>query len=218
MPLDQIQTLNIKGFLDHEEGLRLHELASLCDGPCLEIGGYCGLSTAYLGLGCRQSGNMLYSIDHHRGSEEQQPGQEYFDPEIFDEREQKVDTFRLFRRTLDQLNLNDSVIPVVTSSQQAVRHWATPLSLLFIDGGHSYYDAFSDFSAWLTHVRPGGYLVIHDIFLDVNEGGQAPRFLMQRALDSRLFKEVGLYKTLGVLKRLEIGEVPDDILAIRDWG
>lgn len=214
-----IPTLDIKGFLDEEEGMRLYELAREAGrrGPVLEIGGYCGKSTLYLGLGCRESGAILFSIDHHRGSEEQQPGEEYFDADLFDEKEGKIDTFRLFRRTIEAASLEDTVVPIVAPSQVAARAWATPLSLLFIDGGHTYHAAFSDYSSWGSHVAPGGYLVIHDIFTDPSKGGQAPRFIYTQALASGLFHERPMIKTLGVLKRLEAGEVPARISQKRDW-
>ena len=220
MTCEEIAGLGIKGFLDAAEGQRLYELAMDAAklGPCLEVGGYCGLSAAYLGLGCQAVGGILFSLDHHRGSEEQQPGQAYYDPELYDEVAARVDTFRSFRTTLERTGLLDTVIPVVASSMMAVRHWTTPLALVFIDGGHSYSDAFSDYTAWMPHVMPGGYLLVHDIFLDVNEGGQAPRFIYNRALDSGLFDELPMTKTLGVLRRRGLGYVPQEVLAIRDWG
>lgn len=136
MKIDDIDALTVKGFLDAAEGKRLYELAREASlrGPVLEIGGYCGRSTLYLGLGCRENHGILYSVDHHRGSEEQQPGQEYFDPDLFDEREGKVDTFRFFRRVVEQAGLGDTVVAIVAPSAAAVRMWSTPLAMLFIDG------------------------------------------------------------------------------------
>ncbi len=220
MKWEEIANLEIKGFLDEAEGQRLYELAREASklGPCLEIGGYCGLSTAYLGLGCQETGGVLYSLDHHRGSEEQQPGEAYFDAELYDEVSGRVDTFRNFRTTLELTGLSNTVIPVVAPSMLTVRHWTTPLALVFIDGGHSYTAAFSDYTAWMPHIMPGGYLLVHDIFLDVNEGGQAPRFVYNRALDSGLFEAQPMTKTLGVLRRRPLGYVPEEIANIRDWG
>lgn len=219
MRVENLALMNIKGFLDHEEGLRLYEIAlqASARGPCLEIGGYCGKSTAYLGLGCRMNGGVLFSIDHHRGSEEQQPGQEYFDPEIFDASQDRVDTFRLFRKTLEAVSLEDTVVPVVSHSSVVARMWSTPLSMVFIDGGHSYPTVFADYTSWMPHVMPGGYLAIHDIFKDPNDGGQAPYYMYQLAMKSGLFAELPMVKTLGVLKRLEIGKVPEAIRNLRDW-
>lgn len=194
---------SVKGFLDREEGLRLHEVAEAAAerGPCLEIGSYCGKSTLYLGDACRKSGGILFSIDHHRGSEEQQPGEEYFDPETWNPKACRMDTFPLFRKTLELGGLEDTVIPIVSTSSVAARRWATPLSLVFIDGGHSYEAACADYNNWVGHLTPGGYLLIHDIFKNPEEGGQAPYDVYRLALASGLFLELPMTKSLGVLQR-----------------
>lgn len=193
----------VKGFLDPLEGRALYDLALEASrfGPCLEIGSYCGKSTVYIGLACRHNNSILFSIDHHRGSEEQQPGEEYFDPELFDHDILQVDTFGTFRKTIETAGLADTVVPIVCKSDVAARAWATPLSLVFIDGGHSYEAAFTDYNAWSGHIRPNGYLLIHDIFEDPDKGGQAPYHIYKMAAASGLFKELPRVDTLGVLKR-----------------
>jgi hypothetical protein len=82
------------------------------------------------------------------------------------------------------------------------RFWATPLSLVFIDGGHTFEAAFADYSSWTPHLMPGGYLLIHDIFADPSKGGQAPRCIYELALASGLFTEHPMTGTLGVLQRI----------------
>ena len=203
MNVDEQLLARTKGFLDPEEGIRLYETALIASkmGPCLEIGSYCGKSTLYLGAACKENASVLFSIDHHRGSEEQQPGEEYFDAELYDEQQGKIDTFRFFRQTIEQAGLEDTVIPMVCRSALAARQWAIPLALVFIDGGHSYEDAFTDYNAWAPHLLPGGYLLIHDIFEDPKKGGQAPFQVYKLALASGLFEEEPKTKTLGVLKR-----------------
>ncbi len=201
----------IKGFLDPEEGQRLYETAMLAAalGPCLEIGSYCGKSALYLGQGCKEKGSTLFSIDHHRGSEEQQPGEEYFDPSLFDTRSFSVDTFSHFRRTLQEADLEQTVVPIVASSAIVARSWATPLSLVFIDGGHAYETVRQDYDCWVNHIMGGGYLLIHDIFKDPAEGGQAPYQIYQMALASGSFDELPMTKTLGVLRRVAAcGDTP----------
>ena len=196
-----------KGFLDEDEGRRLYETALEAGrwGPCLEIGSYCGKSAIYLGTACRENGGVLFSIDHHRGSEEQQPGEEYFDPDLLDPREGVIDTFTFFRRTLRMAGLEQTVVPLVCASGVAARCWATPLSLVFIDGGHARETALADYSAWANHVIPGGYLMIHDIFPDPSQGGQAPFEIYKLALASGLFEELPMTRTLGVLQRRQVG-------------
>ena len=211
----------VKGFLDPEEGLRLYE-AALEAGrgglPCLEIGSYCGKSTLYLGAGCRENGGVLYAVDHHEGSEEQQPGQEYFDPDLLDPATGRIDTFRWLRRTLRECGLEDTVVPIVARSEVAARGWATPLGLVFIDGGHSFEAAYTDYASWAPNLAPGGLLLIHDIFPNPADGGQAPWHVYELALASGLFEEVYVFKTLGALRRVPCGLVPDAVRRLAEQG
>lgn len=204
MNIDRKLIESVKGFLDHEEGLVLYDCAKKAGerGPCLEIGSYCGKSALYLGAGCRASGSILFSVDHHRGSEEQQPGEEYFDPETYDIESGGVNTFPLFRAAIERAGLEDTVVPIVCASKVAARLWATPLSLVFIDGGHSEKAAVDDYEAWSGHLMPGGFLLIHDIFKNPEDGGQAPYLVYRRALASGLFEECPMTRTLGVLRRI----------------
>jgi predicted O-methyltransferase YrrM len=171
-------------------------------GPVLEVGSYCGKSTVYLGEACREKGVSLYAIDHHRGSEEHQPGEEYHDQDLFDGKAGLMDTFREFRQTMRNAALEDVVVPIVASSLVASRNWHTPLGMVFIDGGHSQEAAQADYRSWASHVVTDGILAIHDIFPDPAEGGQAPYEILKLAVASGLFEEVDRVKTLGILRRL----------------
>ena len=203
MTIDQTLIDSIKGFLDPEEGRGLFDIALEASrlGPCLEIGSYCGKSAVYLGSACRENGAVLFSIDHHRGSEEQQPGEEYFDPALFDFKTFSMDTFPLFRRTLALAGLEETVVPLVSRSDIVARGWTTPLSLVFIDGGHAFETARTDYDCWAGRILPGGYLLIHDIFENPEEGGQAPWEVYKIAVASGRFEELPRIRTLGVLKR-----------------
>lgn len=194
----------VKGFLHPEEGARLHALAlgAAEHGPCLEVGSYCGKSTVYLGSACRSRAQLLYAVDHHRGSEEHQPGEAYHDPDLLDGQAGRIDSFRAFRDTLARADLESTVVPIVASSAMAARHWRTPLALVFIDGGHSREAALTDYRSWAGHVRSGGYLAIHDLFPDPAEGGQAPIEIYRLGLASGLFEAIETTHTLGVLRRL----------------
>lgn len=194
----------VKGFLEPAEGMRLYELAEEASqsGPCLEIGSYCGKSAIFLGAACKKNGMTLFSIDHHRGSEEQQPGELYFDPELFDPFYYHIDTFKHFRQTLRKAELEDTVVPLVTTSGTAARHWSIPLSLVFIDGGHAYDTVLNDYKCWHRHIQAGGYLLFHDIYVDPSDGGQAPYEVYQLALASGCFKPLRMTGSLGVLRRM----------------
>ncbi len=203
MKIDAELISETKGFLDEVEGRCLYEIALEASqaGPCLEIGSYCGKSTIYIGTACKTNSGILFSIDHHRGSEEQQPGQAYFDPALFDPETGRMDTFREFRRTLQKADLEDTVVAIVSRSDVTARRWATPLNMVFIDGGHTAEAALADYVCWAPHIVPGGYLLIHDIFEDPAEGGQAPREIYHLAISSGQFEPLPMIKTLGVLQR-----------------
>jgi hypothetical protein len=112
-----------------------------------------------------------------------------------------MDTFPLFRRTLALAGLEETVVPIVSRSDIVARGWATPLSLVFIDGGHAFETARTDYGCWAGHIVPGGYLLIHDIFENPEEGGQAPWEVYKLAVASGRFEELPRIKTLGVLVR-----------------
>lgn len=195
---------SVKGFLAAGEGEALHRAAleTAPIGPCLEIGSYCGKSTVYLGAACQARGGVLFAVDHHRGSEEHQPGEGYHDPALFDAQAGAMDSFRAFRRTLARAGLEDTVVPLVAPSWLAARAWTTPLGMVFIDGGHSHAAALTDYRGWAPHVAPGGLLAIHDIYPDPADGGQAPYEIWKLALASGLFEESGRVGSLGLARRV----------------
>jgi MMP 1-O-methyltransferase len=211
MNIDELKKRIFKGFMAEDEATRLYEIAreAAPHGPCLEIGSYCGRSAAYLGIACREARGILFSIDHHRGSEEQQPDGEYYDPELLDLETGRIDTFPLFRKTIQELSLEDTIVPIVARSEVVARFWRTPLSLIFIDGGHTYKAAFTDYSGWISNLLPGGYLLIHDIFFDPSLGGQAPRRVYELAISSGLFLELPMVRTMGILRRISAGILTD---------
>ena len=189
-----------KGFMPEEEGLALHEAAldggSL--GPIVEIGSYCGKSAVYLGTAARANGTVVFTVDHHRGSEENQAGWEHHDPDVVDPHTGRMDTLPFLRRTIERADLERVVIPVVGDSPTVARYWGTGLGLLFIDGGHALDVAMADYDAWARFVLPGGLLTIHDVFEDPADGGQAPFAVWQRAVADGFVAE----STTGSLRLL----------------
>ncbi len=194
----------IKGFLSAAEGQALYDSARQASalGPVLEIGSYCGKSTLYLGLACRELGGTVFALDHHRGSEEHQEGEFFHDPDLFDSAEGQMDTFREFRRNIRNAGLDDTVVPVVSDSLTASRHWQSPLGMLFIDGGHSLDAALTDYRCWSGHICRGGILAIHDVYHDPHKDGQAPWGIYQMAMASGLYEKVQQVDSLAVLRRL----------------
>ncbi|MGW8376391.1 class I SAM-dependent methyltransferase [Streptomyces sp. ODS28] len=201
--------------MPRDEGLALYaaaaEAAERLALPLLEIGTYCGRSTLLLADAARAAGVTAVTVDHHRGSEEQQPGWEYHDPEVVDPRVDpesggRMDTLPVFRRTLYAAGLEDHVLALVGRSPQAAALWGTPLGLVFIDGGHTDEHATGDYEGWVPHLAQDGLLVIHDVFPDPADGGRAPYRVYRRALDSGAFAEVSATRSLRVLRRTGPGQ------------
>lgn len=190
------------GFMPEPEGVALHRagLEAAPRGPLLEIGTYCGKSAIYLGAAARAAGAVLFTIDHHRGSEEHQPGWEYRDPALVDPETGRYNTLPCFQRTIERAGLEDTVIGVVGDARTIARYWGTPLGLVFIDGSHTDESATADYEGWTTHLLPGGLLAIHDVYLDPREGGQAPHLIYRRAL-AEGFQEQRAEGALRVLRR-----------------
>jgi predicted O-methyltransferase YrrM len=199
-----------KGFMPRDEGLALYTAAADAAAlglPLLEVGTYCGRSTVLLAAAARTAGVTVVTVDHHRGSEEQQPGWEYHDPGLVDPDPgvARIDTLPTFRRTLFKADLEDHVVAVVGRSPQVAALWSGPLGLVFIDGGHTDEHATADYEGWTPHVADGGLLVIHDVFPDPADGGQAPYRIYRRALDSGAFTEIGAVHSLRILRRTGAG-------------
>jgi predicted O-methyltransferase YrrM len=188
-----------------EEGLALHRAATAAAGavpgaPLVEIGSWCGKSTVYLGAAAAEHGTLLFAVDHHRGSEEQQPGWEWHDPSLVDPATGTLDTLPAFRRTIWSAGLEGTVVAVVGESAAVARHWSTPCALVFIDGGHGHEPAHADYDGWSGLVAPGGLLAVHDVFPDPADGGRPPYEVYLRALDDG-FEEVAGCGSLRVLRR-----------------
>ena len=196
-----------RGFMPPDEGRALAGAAAEIDpalGPLLEVGSYCGKSACYLGPVARQLGTILYCLDHHRGSEENQAGWEWHEPDLVDPELGLLDTLPTFRRTIHQAGLDDAVVALVGDSPVVARNWHTPLALLFIDGGHGEEPARLDYEEWTPKVAVGGRLVIHDVFPDPADGGRPPyEQIYLPALASGRFVEESATGSLRVLRRVE---------------
>jgi MMP 1-O-methyltransferase len=168
----------VKGFMPDDEGLALYQAGVVAArsglGPLLEVGTYCGKSAIYLGAAARHAGTILLTVDHHRGSEENQLGWEHHDQTVVDPLTGRMDTLPWARRAVDGAGLEDHVVLVVGGSTTVAAVWGTPLALLFIDGGHAEAVAWADYRAWTPKVPAGGYLAIHDVFPDPADGGRPP--------------------------------------------
>lgn len=199
-PSDLAHALAARGFMPEDEGLALHRHAGSCPvgGPFLEVGSYCGKSAIYLGAAARDSGRLLFALDHHRGSEENQKGWEWHEPDLVDPNVGLMDTLPTFRSTVHSAGLESTVVALVGDSPSIASVWETPLALLFIDGGHGVEPAHRDYEGWTPKLRSGGTLLIHDVFPDPADGGRPPYEIYLRALDDG-FQEIDATGSLRAL-------------------
>ena len=199
--------LRTKGFMPADEGDALWDAAvaaaaAVPDAPFLEVGSYCGRSTVWLGDAAERTGRILFAVDHHRGSEENQAGWEHHDPEVVDPRTGKMDTLPFFRSAIHDADLETSVVAIVGRSPLVARAWTSPLAFLFVDGGHGREPARQDFSGWVPHVASGGSLAIHDVFPNPADGGRPPyEEIYLPALESGDFAETSATGSLRILQR-----------------
>ncbi|WP_419863053.1 class I SAM-dependent methyltransferase [Candidatus Poriferisodalis sp.] len=191
----------VKGFMPHDEGLALYRAAAEAAplGPLVEIGSYCGKSAVYLGAAAAAARGVLFTIDHHRGSEEMQAGWEHHDPGLVDAQTGRMDSLPILRQTLIDAGLEETVVAIVGDSVTVAAHWSSA-ALVFIDGGHGPAPAHADYEAWSPKVMPGGLLAIHDVFPDPADGGRPPYEIWLRALDDG-FAEHSAVGSLRVLRR-----------------
>lgn len=196
-----------RGFMPADEGLALYDAARGVepDGPFLEVGSYCGKSAIYLGAAAIAADRVLFALDHHRGSEENQAGWEWHEPDLVDPEIGRMDTLPIFRRTIHDAGLEGNVVALVGDSPTVGGVWATPLALLFIDGGHGSEPAHRDYEIWVPRVLIGGRLLIHDVFADPADGGRPPYEIYCRASGSGAFREIEAVGSLRVLERIAPG-------------
>jgi MMP 1-O-methyltransferase len=191
------------GFMPPEEGLALYTAAVEADakGPLLEVGTWMGKSTLYLAAAARVRETHVVTVDHHRGSEEHQPGWEYHDESLVDPDVGRIDTLPHYRRTTATADVEDVVVAVIAKSETLASIWSTPLSFVFLDGSHTDESAQRDLACWSPHLASGGTLAIHDVFPDPDEGGQAPYRMYLTALESGDYDELTGTGSLRLLRK-----------------
>jgi predicted O-methyltransferase YrrM len=203
-----------KGFMPDNEGLALAAMAERASragfASIVEVGAYCGRSTLYLAAGIARAESpvaartVVFSIDHHRGSEENQAGFEHHDATLVNPETGRMDTLPFWRRAVEAAGAEDLAIAVVGDSPTVAAHWNVAAGLVFIDGGHGEAPAWADYEGWAPRVAEGGWLAIHDVFPDPAQGGRPPFEIYKWALSCGEFAEEHLAQTgsLRVLRRL----------------
>ena len=148
-----------------------------------------------------QAGTVLFTVDHHRGSEENQAGWEHHDPEVVDPETGRMDTLPFFRRTIEAAGSRGR------RGRRRRRLGAgrrasgtTPLGFLFIDGGHAEDVAMADY-ATLGAARRRRAACSRSTTCSRTRptGGQAPFHVWQRAVADG-FAPVSTTGSLRVLR------------------
>jgi len=203
-----------KGFMPDDEGLALAAIAERAtltgSSSIVEVGAYCGRSTLYLASGIARALSLgaapavVFSVDHHHGSEENQAGFEHHDDTLVNRETGRMDTLPFWRRAMEAAAAEDLAVAVVGDSHTIAARWNVAAGLVFIDGGHGEVPAWADYQGWAPRVADDGWLAIHDVFPDPADGGRPPFEIYERALSSGEFEEEHSAQTgsLRVLRRL----------------
>jgi predicted O-methyltransferase YrrM len=155
------------GKLSRKEGITLFKLVQRLPGDALivEIGCYCGLSSAYLLEGAKTNGSCLFSID---------PFDFYIEYQQKDESNLQLFKQKLSQRevenALEGFGLNNFKL-IRGFSFEVVKKWEKPINLLWIDGNHDYEAVKRDYHDWEPFLKVDGIIVFHDSNKKDNSGG-----------------------------------------------
>jgi len=145
----------IDGWLSFEEGKFLYETAKGISGKgvIVEIGSWKGKSTVWLAKGSQAGKKVkVYAVDPHTGADEQkiQYGNEIW-------------TFEEFKGNIKKAGIENLVVPIVKTSEEAALGWdGEPIELLWIDGAHDYEFVKKDFDLWSKYIVEEGIIAFHD--------------------------------------------------------
>ncbi len=180
----------IDGWLTDNEGELLYNLAKSCkgDGVIVEIGSWKGKSTIWLAKGSK-AGNKLkvYAVDPHTGSSEHR--------EMYG----KVWTFEEFRRNIKDARVDDIVIPVLKTSEQATKFFDEPVEFIFIDGAHEYQLVKLDFELWFPRLIDGGIIAFHDTTWSAGPKEVAKEYVYK----SEHFRNAGLVGSITFAEKVK---------------
>lgn len=181
---------SIKGVLYDLECLKLQSIAKESEYPIVNIGTYCGKSTAFLASGTKQK---VYAID-------------LWDLRAVDYKPTENDkrrgyhqraSYGAFVANMRKYGLTN-VIPVKGDSREISKVWNMPLGALFIDGDHRFDWVKSDYDLFGKFIVPGGYLALHDIVI-----GHVQRLVDEVIAPSGLWTDIEIVETLWVARRKE---------------
>lgn len=202
MPEKEIQKIvaDIEGWLTDEEGEALFNLAKKCKsrGVIVEIGSWKGKSTVWLGKGSKEGNRVkIYAVDPHTGSSENQKENE------------KIWTFEEFKENIKNTEVDDIVVPLVKTSEEAAKNFDKPIEFIFIDGAHEYEFVKLDFDLWFPKVVNGGTIAFHDSAFDCLPGPQ--KFVDDMVYKSRYFRDIRTAGSITFAQKVNKNSLKDRI-------
>ena len=198
MEIDEIKKLvsNVEGWLDDKEGELLYSLAKRCAGKgvIVEIGSFKGKSTIWLGKGSKSGKKVrIYAIDPHTGGS------------WYKRMRRHVWSLDDFEKNIRNAEVDDIIIPIVKTSEEAAQRFDHPIELIFIDGLHEYEHVKKDFTLWYPKVIDGGIMVFHDTV-----GWPGPKKLVEEFLyKSKNFRNVRFVKSVTFAEKVKRNSVGD---------
>ncbi|MES2499602.1 MAG: class I SAM-dependent methyltransferase [Pseudomonadota bacterium] len=165
-----------EGMVSFDEAMLLYSLARDSKSGCIvEVGSYRGRSSVFLGKGSIDGFNApVYAIDPHKSFVGVLGG--VFGPK---------DRTTFYRAMLE--NECSEIVSLINLSSELFAHaWQEPISLLWIDGDHSYDGVKRDFDCWLPSLQPNAKIA----FDDATDPDLGPRKLINELIASGKYIEV----------------------------
>lgn len=163
------------------EGILLYTIAKACTGKgvIVEIGSWTGRSTIWLGKGSKAGNKVkVYAIDPHTGGA----------------------TYPEFKNNIKMAGLDDIVVPIVKTSEEAEKGWNIPVELLWIDGSHKYDAVKLDFDKWTPHLVNDGTIAVHDTIFRCDPGPK--RVVRNNVYRSRNFVVTGMVTSITYAQKV----------------
>jgi Methyltransferase domain len=158
----QLHWNRISGWLTYEQARWLFNQGNTTSlaGDIVEIGSAYGRSTVCLAWGAKLAQNgKVYAIDPHIGGKGFR--------ESLGAKANEFNSLDLFNANIKRFNLKDYVVPIVATSEDAIKSWGhKTIRLVFIDGWHTYDAVKHDILMWSQFVKSGGLIALHDYQLE----------------------------------------------------
>lgn len=175
-----------EGMISFDEGLTLYSLAKKAETGCIiEVGSYRGRSSVFLAKGSEAGeGLPVYAVDPHESFIGVLGG-------VFGPVDRKA-----FYKTMLETGCSEIVSLINLSSDKFAMNWDKPVSVLWIDGDHSYEGVLADFENWSPHLADKASIA----FDDATDPNLGPFKLIDELLSSGKFIKVNAVGKVVILE------------------